>query len=95
MQLYADVDTHFLTRFTWNVDTVKRVIALYKERVKTLKCLVEEVLLVHNGPPEHNAEDMQKWITADTTQHLDAIIDSIWKNKIYLRMIIVLQLQKN
>jgi glutamyl-tRNA synthetase len=72
-----DVDTHFATRFSWDIDTLKQVIVLYKERVKTLKMLVEEVLLVHNGPREYHAEDMQKWITADTQMHLDAVIGSL------------------
>jgi glutamyl-tRNA synthetase len=72
--IVADVDTHFLTHFTWGVETVKQVVALYKERVKTLKMMVDEMVLVHNGPQEHNAEDVQKWITADSAHHLDAAI---------------------
>jgi glutamyl-tRNA synthetase len=81
--IVADVDTHFLTRFTWNVETVKQVVALYKERVKTLRMMVEELLLVHNGPQERNAEDVQKWITADTAQHLDAIIETFGKQNMF------------
>jgi glutamyl-tRNA synthetase len=70
-----DVDTHFATRFArWDTNTIKHAIALYKERVKTLKMLTEEVALVHDGPREYHQDDMQKWITADTKQHLDAII---------------------
>lgn len=72
--IVTDVDTHFATRFSWDSDTLKRVIALYKERVKTLKELVEQVALVHNGAQEYHQEDKQKWITADTPQHLDACI---------------------
>lgn len=81
--IVADVDTHFLTRFTWDVDTVKCVIALYKERVKTLKMLVDELMLVHNGTQERHAEDMQKWITADTPSHLDAMIIAFEKLDIF------------
>ena len=81
--IIADVDTHFLTKFNWNVDTVKQLIALYKERVKTLKMLVDELLLVHNGPRERNAEDMHKWITSDTALHLDAVIGAFEKCDIF------------
>jgi glutamyl-tRNA synthetase len=73
--IVADVDTHFLTKFSWDVDTIKRVIALYKDRVKTLKTVVDEMMLVHNGPQERNAQDIQKWITADSAHHLDMIIE--------------------
>jgi len=81
--IVADVDTHFLTKFSWDVDTIKQVIALYKERVKTLKMLVDELLLVHNGPREYNAEDMQKWISSDTAFHLDAVIGAFEKCDIF------------
>ena len=79
----ADVDTHFLTRFEWDVDTIKSLIVLYKERVKTLKMLVEELVLVHNGSSERNAEDMQKWITPDTAGQLDALIGAFEKQDIF------------
>lgn len=81
--IVADVDTHFVTKFSWNVDTLKQVIALYKERVKTLKMLVDELLLVHNGPQEHDAQDIQKWITVDTAQHLDAAIEAFEKCEMF------------
>jgi glutamyl-tRNA synthetase len=81
--IVADVDTHFLTRFEWDVDTIKSLIILYKERVKTLKMLVEELVLVHNGTHERNAEDMQKWITPDTAAQLDAIISAFEKQDIF------------
>jgi glutamyl-tRNA synthetase len=38
--------------------------------------MVDEMVLVHNGSQERNAEDMQKWITADTAHHLDAAIQA-------------------
>lgn len=81
--IIRDVDSHFLTRFTWNVDTVKQVIGLYKERVKTLKMLVAESLLVHNGTSERNADDMKQWITADSRQHLGAMIDTLEKQELF------------
>jgi len=77
--IIADVDTHFMTRFAWDSETIQRVIALYKERVKTLKALAQEVLLVHDGAHERNVEDMQKWITPQSKEHLDAVITVLEK----------------
>ena len=56
---------------------------MYKERVKTLKMLVDELLLVHDGPQEHDAQDIQKWITTETAQHLDAAIEAFEKCEIF------------
>ena len=81
--IVRDVDSHFLTRFTWNVDTVKQIIIVYKERVKTLKMLVAEILLVYNGTLDRDADDMKKWITSDTKQHMVAVIDSFEKQELF------------
>lgn len=77
--IVRDVDSQFISYFSWDVETIKRVIGLYRERVKTLKSMVEEVMLVHDGAQEYNAEDMQKWITVDSRQYLDAIINTFEK----------------
>ena len=81
--IIRDVDSHFLTQFSWDAETVKRGIALYKERVKTLKMLAAELLLVHNGASERDAADMQKWITNDTAQHIDAVINLLEKQELF------------
>jgi len=73
--IIRDVDACFVSRMTWSVDTIKQVILLYKERVKTLKMLVAESLLVHDGPVSYDSDDMKKWITIDTKHHLEKIID--------------------
>jgi len=73
--IVRDVDHNFLSRLTWDVAALKKAVALYKERVKTLKMLVLEISLVHDGTSERDQIDMQKWITADTSAHLDALID--------------------
>ncbi len=82
--IITDVDTHFITRFPlWDVETIKRVIALYKERVKTLKMMVEEIVLVHDGTQERNQDDMQKWITADSPSHVDAMITVLEQQNVF------------
>jgi glutamyl-tRNA synthetase len=80
--IIADVDTHFMARFSWDSETIKSVIALYKERVKTLKALAQEVVLVHDGTTDRSIEDMHKWITADSGAHFDAIISALEKQDI-------------
>ena len=67
----------------WSVDIIKQVIGLYKERVKTIKALAQEVVLVHNGASERDAEDMQKWITDVTASHLEALINVCEKQELF------------
>lgn len=83
--IISDVNTHFLTDqcVTRTTEEVKRVIALYKERVKTLKQMMQEIDLVFNGTRERHQEDMQKWISADSYQHLDTIINALEKIDIF------------
>lgn len=81
--IIADVNTNFLTDqcVTRTPDTVKQVIALYKERVKTLKQMIEEIDIVFNGSCQVNQEDMNKWILADSRQHLSAVITALEKQE--------------
>jgi glutamyl-tRNA synthetase len=73
--IIRDVDPSLLSRLSWDIDTVKHLIVLYQERVKTLKTLVEEIIVVHDGAAQYDELDMKKWIIAETSQHLDAIIN--------------------
>lgn len=79
--IITDVNTNFLTDqcVTRTSEEVKQVIALYKERVKTLKQMVEEIAIVFNGARERDQADMEKWITADSRQHLNDLISVLEK----------------
>lgn len=79
--IIADVNTNFLTDqcVTRTPQEVKQVIALYKERVKTLKQMMHEIDIVLNGTDQVDQQDMQKWITADSGNHLSAIISALEK----------------
>ena len=81
----ADVNTHFLTNecVTRTPEEVKRVIALYKERVKTLKHMIQEIDIVFNGAHERHEEDMRKWIIADSRQHLESAIQALEVHDIF------------
>lgn len=61
----------------WSNATICQAIGLYKERVKTLKELGHELLLVHNGPVEFNASDMQQWISSETHGYLARFIATL------------------
>ena len=47
------------------------LIDLYKERVKTLKELAHQLLVLHNGPRDFDDKAMKKWIKPETKEHLD------------------------
>jgi glutamyl-tRNA synthetase len=75
--IVEDIDSQFLAKLApWEVVTIKRVITLYQERVKTIKMLAEEVLLVNDGPviSAISQEEKDKWITQDTKEHIDQLI---------------------
>ena len=53
---------------TWSIDTIYRVITLYKDRVKTLKELGCELIMLHDGPQKNAPQDMQT-INADAQEY--------------------------
>jgi glutamyl-tRNA synthetase len=77
--IIADISTNFMANqcVTRAADEVKHVIALYKERVKTIKQMADEIEIVFNGPRELSQEDMDKWIALDTKKHLKMIIAAL------------------
>lgn len=76
--IIKDINSAFISHMPlWSDDTIKNVIALYQERVKTLKSLEKEVLLVYNGASTLDAEDAQKWITKETPGHICELINAL------------------
>jgi glutamyl-tRNA synthetase len=61
----------------WDANTIYHGIGLYKERVKTLKELAYELILVHNGPDTFNADDMRQWVNSDTRKYVEAFIEKL------------------
>lgn len=57
----------------WDDAKIFQLIALYKERVKTLQELAQELILVHGPHVEYAQEDVVHWITPESTQHLKEI----------------------
>lgn len=76
------VDTAFLEKVVdWSSDTIMSAIALYKDRVKTLKELVDELLLFYEGPSCYDSSDLKTWITPESSLLLREIIILLQSNK--------------
>ena len=59
----------------WNFHMIYTAISLYKSRVSTLSQLVAHVLMLHDGPKsEYNQEDVEKFISPMTADHLRATV---------------------
>jgi len=77
-RLQEDVDADFLSEVSsWTTDQVLVLIHLYKERVKTLKQLRDQLLLLYNGPQEYDGAALKKWIKAETKQLLQRLVKEL------------------
>jgi len=63
----------------WGEAKLFKLLDLYKERVKTLKELVESLELLYNGPTEYDQKALEKWVTADTKKYVTALIECLEK----------------
>ena len=61
----------------WSEATMVTAIRLYKERVKTLRELCDELTLLHDGPTAYAAHDIATWVTSETPAHLDLLIQKL------------------
>lgn len=59
---------------SWNESQLLSLVALYKERIKTLRELADEMKLLYHGPREWVYDDAEQWITASTA---DLMLDVI------------------
>lgn len=66
------IDPEVVNKLSWPQEQIVAAIGLYKERVATLKQLVSQLLLLHDGPQSVSEEDYQKWITPQTPELLRA-----------------------
>jgi len=57
----------------WQYDKILKLIGLYKERVKTLKELAGQLILVHDGPREFDQASVKKWIKPETKKYLEEL----------------------
>jgi len=76
-----DIGFDFSNKFkSWNENKILRLIDLYKERSKTLKELVDHLILLYNGPTEFDKDAVEKWIQEKTPEHVKALIDLLNAN---------------
>jgi len=75
-RMQDDVDANILTELSsWTEQQVLDLIDLYKDRVKTLGQLKEQLVLLYNGCAEYDKAAMEKWIKPETKQFLQKLFD--------------------
>jgi len=73
--IHNDVEPHWRSTFSLvSDDAFYKVIDAYKERVLTLRQLVDEVSLFFTGPTSYNQEDIEKYVDSHTPGYIDHII---------------------
>lgn len=61
----------FIDRLSaWNEDQILLLINLYKERVHTIRELIDALIHLHSAPESYDAHDIAQWIDAQTADHL-------------------------
>jgi len=73
-----DIDSTFTKQLLdWSSEQILSLIALYKQRLTTLKQLVQEITALYKRPAVYDQADIVKWITPQTSDHLRAAIDGL------------------
>jgi glutamyl-tRNA synthetase len=73
-----NVDPDFLKKVSsWSADTICIGIGLYKDRVNTLKQLVNELIMVHDDSRKPTKEEIKRYITYDTVSYIKDMLKVI------------------
>lgn len=73
-----DVDADFMQKVSrWNQPQILQLIALYKQRVNTLKQLAHDIMRFAQGPSSYDEADVAQWLQPETAAHLQQIADII------------------
>lgn len=76
--IQRDVDSSFVDRLSgWDIKNINKWIDLYKERVKTLKELTQEIELVYQGSKEFKSEEIDIWKTDITRSNMQRLKESL------------------
>jgi len=95
VRIVEDVQSDFLEQLsTWNKLQVDTAIFLYKERVKTLRELVQELVILHNGPQEFQSRDIKKWVNQDTADQVCAIVNAFEEQTLFTHNVLTTLLKK-
>lgn len=76
-RMVEDVVHPIYKEITWDDVRILKAIDLYKERVKTLKELAGELLILYGPQVIYVEEDMKQWITPNTAQVLEALVETL------------------
>lgn len=76
-RMVEDVDHPIFKEITWDDAKIYAAINVYKERVKTLKELADELKIMHGPEIVYADSDKAQWITAQTAGHLEKIIQAL------------------
>jgi len=77
-RITGDVEPELLQQLSsWQPSQIHHLIALYKERAKTLRELADELALLHAGPTSFDQKAIEKWTTSDTVNHLGALVQKL------------------
>ncbi len=94
-RIIEDIKSDFLPQLApWDELQIDTAINLYKERVKTLRELIQELLLLRNGPQEFQLSDMKKWMKQDTVDQIHAIITILEKQTLFTPKIVATVIKK-
>jgi glutamyl-tRNA synthetase len=73
---YCEPD--FIDRLSaWNEAQVLFLIGLYKERVHTVRELIDTLIQLHSAPKQYDAHDCAQWIDGNTSAHLRDLVQTL------------------
>lgn len=61
----------------WDATVLHALIDLYKERVTTVIELIDQLTSLAQIPTVYDADDLTTWVTADTRQHLQTVLQTL------------------
>jgi len=58
---------------------ILKLLDLYKGRTRTLRELIDNLILLHNGPDGYDQEAVKKWVDGQTKDHVQKLIELLEK----------------
>ena len=76
--IQKELDSEFTEHFLdWSAEQVSHALHIYKQRVHTIRELIDEIVLLYYGPKNYNETDITKWTNKDTKELLDQLIATL------------------
>ncbi len=70
-----EMDSAFTKKLVpWTHAHIIQALGFYKERVATIKDLMNEIIFFHDGPKHYSKEDLMQWTSAETKGHLEQLL---------------------